>query len=156
MSRSTIGWLWVAGQAVLLGALIVLPGRQDWSTPGAVEGIANVMFFAGLALAGLAALGLGRALTPTPVPTTAGSLRTDGLYRFARHPIYSGVLLVVAGITLRSGSWPHLAVAVATVAFFDRKAAWEEVQLAQRYPDYDTYRARTGKFGPRPRLRPSR
>ncbi len=150
MSRSTIGWIWVGGQAVLLGALIILPGRDDWATPGWLVGIAGLAFFGGLAIVGLAALGLGTSLTPTPVPTQNGSLKTGGFYRYVRHPIYTGVLAVVAGMTLRSGSWIHLALAAITIVFFDRKAAWEEAQLTERFPDYPAYAATTPKFVPQP------
>lgn len=149
MSRSTIGWIWVLGQAVLLGALILLPGRADWPTPGWLETIAAVLFFGGLAIIVIAALGLGSSLTPTPVPTQHGTLSTNGLYQYVRHPIYSGVLITVAGMTLRSGSWIQLAVAVLTLLFFDRKARWEERQLAERYRNYADYSATTPRFVPR-------
>lgn len=154
MNRDAIGWAWVAGQAILLGALIFLPGSDAWSKPGSLRLAANVLFFAGLGLIAVAALRLGGALTPTPVPTRSGELATSGLYRFVRHPIYTGVLLVVAGMTLRSGNWAHVAIAAVTVVFFDRKAAWEEQQLAQHYAGYAEYAARTPKFIPG--LRPRR
>lgn len=151
MSRSAIGWTWVAGQVVLLVALVVLPGRDDWPTPTWVRTVAQVVFVAGIVVLVVASLRLGRALTPTPMPTSSGALQTGGLYRFVRHPIYSGVLLIVVGVTLRSGSVVTLAVAVATVVFFDRKARWEEARLAERFPDYAEYAARTPRFVPRPR-----
>lgn len=150
MTRSAIGWLWVAGQAVLLVCVALLPGRADWPTPGWLEAVAGIVFFAGLAVIGAAALGLGRALTPTPVPNHRGDLITNGFYRYVRHPIYTGVLAVVTGMTLRSGSWPVLAVATLTFVFFDRKAAWEEQQLVSQFPDYPTYAARTPRFIPQP------
>lgn len=148
MNRSAVGWVWVAGQAVLLGALVLLPGNDHWPTPPWVEVSAAVLFFGGLAFIAVAALGLGAALTPTPVPNKRGSLTTTGLYRYMRHPIYTGVLTVVAGMTLRSGSWTHLILAAITVAFFDRKAAWEEKRLFEEYPDYGAYASRTAKFVP--------
>jgi len=144
-----VGWIWVAGQAALLGALVLLPGGDDWATPDLVDIAANVLFYGGVILAVVAGLGLGTALTPTPVPTQRGSLNTSGLYRFVRHPIYSGVLLIVAGMTLRSASWLHLVVAIATWLFFNRKAAWEEQQLMERYPDYVSYASTTPRFVPR-------
>jgi len=150
MNTGVIGWVWVAGQAVLLGALILLPGGESWSTPLIVRAIANVLFFGGVLLAVIAGTRLGSALTPTPVPTKAGSLATTGLYRYVRHPIYSGVLMIVAGMTLRSGNWMHVVVALATVLFFDRKAAWEEQQLKLRYPTYETYATATPRFFPLP------
>lgn len=146
--------MFVAGQVVLLVLLVVLPGGDDWPTPAWLRTIAQVVFVAGVVVLVVAALGLGRALTPTPVPTERGDLQTAGLYRYVRHPIYSGVLLIVAGITLRSGSWLTLAVAVVTVVFFDRKARWEEARLAERYAQYADYAARTPRFVPRPCARP--
>lgn len=156
MSRTTIGWLWVAGQAALFIALLVVPAGDDWATPSGLRLAANVLFFGGLAVIGLAAIGLGSALTPTPVPREGGTLTTGGFYRYVRHPIYSGVLAVVAGMTLRSGSWIQLVVAVVAVVFFDRKAAWEEQRLADRFPDYRDYAAVTPRFVPRPWRRSAR
>ena len=149
MNRHIIGWLWVGGQAILLGALIVLPNRQAWDRSGALGLIANVLFFGGLALIAIGALRLGTGITPSPVPTPFGQLQTGGLYRFMRHPIYTGVLTAVVGIVLRSGSWLHVVIGVITFAYFDRKAAWEEGQLRDYYPAYGAYAARTAKFFPR-------
>ncbi len=151
MNRSTIGWLWVGGQVILLVSLILLPGEDHWPTPDWLVASAGIAFFTGLAVIVAAALGLGRALTPTPVPNQRGTLTTGGFYRYVRHPIYTGVLTVVVAMTVRSGSWITLAVAVATVAFFDRKAAWEEQQLVREFPDYPAYAATTPRFVPRPR-----
>ncbi len=145
--------MFVAGQVVLLVLLVALPGSDDWPTPSWLRTTAQVVFVAGVVVLIVAALGLGRALTPTPVPIERGELQTAGVYRYVRHPIYSGVLLIVAGITLRSGSWFTLAVAVVTFVFFDRKARWEEARLAERYPQYAGYAARTPRFVPRPRVR---
>lgn len=150
MSRATIGWAWVGAQAVLLLALVFIPTSDDWPTPAWVNVVGGTLFFGGLVFMGIAALRLGSSLTPTPVPTSGGSLKTGGLYALVRHPIYTGVLAVVLGIAVRSGSWIHAALAVAGFVFFDRKAAWEEAQLAERYPEYPEYAATTPKFVPRP------
>ena len=148
MSKSVVGWLWVGGQVVLLVALAFWPDGDAWGKPAWLLALAGVLFFGGLALIAISALGLGTALTPTPVPTKSGQLTTSGLYKFVRHPIYTGVLAVVAGITLRSGSWVHVAIAVVTYLYFDRKAAWEEQALREAYPDYDAYASGTPKFIP--------
>lgn len=151
MSRGLVGWLFVAAQAALLGALIVLPGGTAWPTPAWLRAVGMVMIVAGVGLVIVAGLRLGPALTPTPVPTGAGELVTGGLYRYVRHPIYSGVLMAVAGLTLRSASWPTVVIALVTIAFFHVKAAWEEARLSETYPGYDAYRRRTPRFVPRPR-----
>ena len=149
-----MGWAFVAGQAVLLVALVVLPGRDDWPTPSWVRLVGQVLVVAGFVLMIVASLRLGRGLTATPVPNARGQLITGGLYQYVRHPIYSGVLLVVVGLTVRSGSFVTLSVAIVTVVFFDRKARWEEAQLRERYPDYAEYASHTPRFVPG--VRPSR
>ena len=111
MSERSKGWAFVAGQTILLVALIAVPRADHWSTPAWVGIAGMVMVVIGLGIIAIAALRLGPALTPTPVPTTDARLRTDGLYRWVRHPIYTGVLLAVAGVTVRSGSALTLAVA---------------------------------------------
>lgn len=148
MSERATGWAFVAAQAALLVALVLLPGRDDFDLPDALHLAADVAFWAGVALGIIAAVSLGRALTATPVPNAGGELRTGGIYRFARHPIYSGVILIVAAIALRSGSWWKVALGVATIAFFAIKTRWEEQRLRERFGEYDDYAATTGRFFP--------
>lgn len=149
MSDRVTGWLFVAAQAVLLILLVALPGNDHWPTPGWVQGGGYALIAIGLAIAGLASLGLGSALTPTPVPNEAGELATTGLYRRVRHPIYTGVLTAVIGLTIRSGNWVTIVVAVVAIVFFNVKARWEERRLAARYPGYDAYAQSTPRFLPR-------
>lgn len=144
-----IGWLFVLGQVLLFVVLIALPGRDHWPVPDWLNAIGYIMMVLGALLAIAAGLRLGPSLTPTPVPTDNGRLTTNGLYRLSRHPIYSGVLAIVAGIVVRSGSVATAFTGLAAVVFFSFKARWEEERLRERYPDYDAYAARTGRFLPR-------
>ncbi|MEZ5280346.1 MAG: isoprenylcysteine carboxylmethyltransferase family protein [Acidimicrobiales bacterium] len=160
MNKTTIGWAWVAVQAVLLVTLVFLPSGNDWPRSQALSAAAGVLFFVGVAVMLISALRLGRSLTATPVPVAGGSMVSDGLYRWMRHPIYTGVMALVVAIALRSRSWPTVAVALATIAFFNLKARWEEARLAEHYPDYQRYAAVTSRFVPTPlvlrRTRPDR
>ena len=52
---------------------------------------------------------------------------------------------------LSRGRFAFLATVAVTVVFFHVKARWEEAQLAERYPGYREYAARTPRFIPRPR-----
>jgi len=150
VDRRTIGWLLVAGQVVLLVALVLLPMGELWPTPSWLERTGQAIGVLGAFWALVAGLRLGDRLTPTPVPRDGGQLRTDGPYAHVRHPIYTGVLLIVVGITVRSGSGLVLALAAVTVAFFHGKARFEEGLLAERYPEYPCYAARTPRFLPAP------
>ena len=90
---------------------------------------------------------LGRALTPNPVPNGEG-LVARGLYRVARHPMYSCLVLICLGVAVGSGAlWCYFAV-VALAVFFGVKARFEERYLLGAYPGYAEYAARTGKFVP--------
>lgn len=145
------GWLFVAAQVVLFIALVLLPRAEHWPVPGWLEALGYVLMAFGAILVVAAGLRLGPSLTPTPMPVDGGRLTTTGLYGFSRHPIYSGVLAIVAGIVLRSGSVVVAVVGALTVAFFTVKARWEENRLRERYPDYEAYAATTGRFLPRVR-----
>lgn len=151
VSDRTRGWLYVLLQAVLLITLVVLPAADHWPTPDIVRALCAVLVIAGLALVLAASLRLGRALTPTPVPNGRGTLQTSGLYRYMRHPIYTGVLLIVIGLVVGSGNAIAGLVGLVTFGFFDSKARWEEAQLDRAFPGYEAYARRTARFFPHPR-----
>ena len=148
MDRTRTGWLFVAAQAVLLVALVLLPTGTAWPLPSWLAVAATVLVVGGLGVVVAGGLALGRALTATPVPNGRGELRTGGLYRVVRHPIYTGVLTVVLGLVLRSRSWTVLALGVVTLSFFGAKARWEEARLAETFPGYREYAAVTPRFLP--------
>jgi protein-S-isoprenylcysteine O-methyltransferase Ste14 len=144
---TTVGWVFVACQAALLLLLILTPGPKR-SVPLIVRYVAQVLFVGGLSVVVIAAFGLGRSLTPTPVPKKEGQLSTDGLFTFVRHPIYSGVMLAVIGMVLRSPSPAKIAVGLLLIVFFNVKARWEEQRLRNAYPGYSVYCERTPRFIP--------
>jgi protein-S-isoprenylcysteine O-methyltransferase Ste14 len=136
----------VAGQFVLIGILVLLPGRHDWPVPAALTFACSVATFLGLAVMVVGATGLGRGLTATPLPNAHAQLRTKGLYRYSRHPIYSGLILTMASVTVASGSAFRLLVLGALVVLLTMKARWEETRLARRFEGYADYAARTPRF----------
>lgn len=150
MGRGLTGWLLVGVQALLIVAVVLTPQGSSWPTPPSVVRTGWAISSVGAAWAIWAAFGLGDRLTPTPVPRDGGELRTDGPYAQVRHPIYSGVLLILVGIALRTGHALGLVLVVVTVAFFHAKAAFEERLLAERFPGYPDYAAITPRFVPRP------
>lgn len=148
-----VGWVFVGAQVVLLVTLVVLPERDDWPTPGWVEAVGVGLVVIGVVVVAAASLRLGAALTPTPVPRSGAALATGGWYGIVRHPIYSGVLLVVAGLVVGSGSLVALVVGIVTWLFFHLKASWEERRLRAVHPGYDAYADRTPRFVPSVRRR---
>jgi protein-S-isoprenylcysteine O-methyltransferase Ste14 len=144
-------WAFVAAQAVLIVALILLPGGQ-WVLPDWLQTVGRILGLSGIAVMIVGALGLGRALTPLPLPNGAGDLRTGGLYRLVRHPIYTGLLMFAVGQVLSDPSFLRLTAAVLLIALIAVKARWEERRLAEQFSEYPDYAALTPRFIPSPRL----
>jgi protein-S-isoprenylcysteine O-methyltransferase Ste14 len=133
---------WVAGQFALLVA-IVLTGLwlDDWpigsSLAMALVGIAVALLGLVLFAAGIAAH--GGPVTPLPRPREPVQIVESSIYRFARHPIYGGVILVAVGFALWRSSVIALVLTGGLALLFQRKARLEEewlTRLAPRYADY--------------------
>lgn len=147
MGRNATGWLLVVVQVVVFVVLLLLP----WREPSILSIIAGVALAAGGAvLAFVSMRTLGRALTPTPVPIEGAGLRTDGPYRFVRHPIYSALLLIMLGFLVAVGSLAGWVWGLVIVGFFWSKSRWEDSLLRGTYPgEWDAWASRTGALIPR-------
>jgi len=143
------GWWVVAQVPIMLAAAAVPPmwgAALEIAQPLCLAGIALTLLGAALAVVGLAAL--GGALTPFPQPLDGTVLRQSGIYALARHPIYGGLVIASAGWALAWQSVPGGLVALAVALFFDRKAAFEERLLRERFPGYGEYAGRVKKLIP--------
>lgn len=84
-----------------------------------------------------------------------GQLVTTGIYRFIRHPQYTGFLLITFGMLCEWATLPMLVMYPILVWLYVRLARREEADMREEFgPAYDDYRARTGMF--LPRLLPAR
>ena len=105
-----------------------------------VAGIALAL--AGLAIVAWARVSLGGAFTMFPEPKHREAPVSSGPYRYARHPMYGGLLLLLAGVAL-ARSLPTLLVVAALAVLWWRKSVEEERRLVRTFPGYDAYRRRT-------------
>jgi protein-S-isoprenylcysteine O-methyltransferase Ste14 len=145
---TVVAWSFVVAQFVLLVAVLVLPGGDAWIAPGWLATAARWLQWIGVVVLVVALVNLGRSLTPLPSPVPHGELRTGGLYRLVRHPIYTGIMALTVGAAVRSGSVAVTAATVALIGLFSWKARWEEDKLRERYPGYGDYARRTPRFVP--------
>lgn len=139
-------WGMVAAQGTLFATIAItalLPGPELWQS-----------LWTGLALVLLGAVGviwaakdLGQALTPSPVPNRAG-LAANGVYKYARHPMYTALVVICLGVAVGSGQWLCYLAVVLLAVFFEYKTRVEEQYLRAMYDGYDEYAGRTGKFFP--------
>ncbi len=82
----------------------------------------------------------------------------EGLYRSIRHPIYTGNFVILAGLTVATGS-PWIALnLLLVVIYYNISARTEESVLAAQFDEYPEYLRASGRFFPRLRLqaRPGR
>ena len=120
-----------------LGELDPMLNRLD---PARVRRLGWLVVAAGAAIALWGVRALGPSLTPGTEPLAGAPLVTGGPYAHVRHPIYAGIVVLLAGYTLLWSNWT-LALVAALVArwYFDRKARAEERWLVTRYPPYEAY-----------------
>lgn len=152
---SQSGWALVAGQLTLLALLALEAWRRD--APPPLRLLGGVAVLAGASVMGLASSRLGRQLRAHPAPAADAVLRTDGAYRHVRHPIYSGLLLLAAGLAAVAGTLRAAIEGAALLGLLTAKARLEERLLAERFPAYPEYARRTPRFVPRfrrPAVRP--
>ncbi|HVZ19618.1 MAG TPA: isoprenylcysteine carboxylmethyltransferase family protein [Vicinamibacterales bacterium] len=138
-----VGWTQTAlfcafGAAVLLdrSAPLMAPSR------GLAAG-GTVLALAGVALVLVAIQTLGRSIQIEPEPKATGELTTRGIYRWLRHPIYTGILGVIFGVFLRQPTTLVAAAGAVTVAFLLIKVRFEERLLGRHYAGYAAYRRRS-------------
>ncbi len=143
-----VAWSLVAAQFVLLLLLGFLPWGSLWARGIDTLVVGLTLIALGAILAVMAGTGLGRALTPTPVPRAGAELTTTGMYGLVRHPLYTGLLLLGVGLVVIGASVLHVLAWVALLVLLAAKARVEEWMLLERYDEYAQYAARVGRLVP--------
>ncbi|MCE5317702.1 MAG: isoprenylcysteine carboxylmethyltransferase family protein [Parachlamydia sp.] len=88
---------------------------------------------------------LGSSFSGGVTPIEAGKLVTSGYYAVVRHPMYGGVILILFGWSIFWGTWLGLLLSFLAIFLFHVKASKEEKLLAEKYPEYEAYKARVTK-----------
>ena len=140
------GFTLVFLQFGLLGLLIISPaGHAPTFAP-----IASVILY-GVAVIGAvpAFVNLRPALTALPEPKEGAPLVTHGIYRWIRHPMYTALLSLSAGLAV--ARWTVLALVIASLMaiVLSIKSRYEDRLLRNRWPQAREYQSRTGRFLPR-------
>ena len=88
-------------------------------------------------------------LSPFPSPRQRHQLIQSGLFKYVRHPIYSGILFFVVGFAAFQESVFKLIISLLLGVLFYLKSNYEEKLLTKIYKEYKDYKRRTGKFLPK-------
>ncbi len=147
MKKNYKDYLFVSVQFILFFCFIF---DFDWSMKLSltIQKIGFVIAVFGGIIITLALLQLNKNLSPFPTPKESSSLLQNGLYKYMRHPIYTGIILLFSGYSVYQNSVYKLLISLLLVILFYLKSNYEEQRLAQRFPDYNRYKNKTSSFFP--------
>ncbi|BDS51075.1 methyltransferase family protein [Rhodoluna lacicola] len=147
MNDKTKGNVLVVLQFALVAAILLM-ASDEVNVPWIYVG--GVLFIApGIIILFFSIKQLGGSLTANPVPRDGGKLIETGLYKYVRHPIYTGLLLATLGSCVQSMAVVKFFFWFLLLALLIYKARFEEKLLAAKYSTYTDYMKRTGRFVPR-------
>jgi len=152
MSTKTKAMSFVVTQFVLFGVIAVLLFTLpiESSLLMQVFGILLAVVGLGVVIAAFRSFQRGNPRGPniSPEPRPQTNHVVQGMYRYVRHPIYSGVLLAGLGAAVYHGAVWLFVMAAVLMVFFTLKSRFEESLLMQSFPDYPSYMRMTGRFFP--------
>lgn len=142
---------------LLLGAGLVFFPRlhvsvlaRSFHASHAVATAGFVLVIVGLALSAWARDVLGRNWSGRVIIQDSHQLITSGPYAYVRHPLYTGIIVGIAGTSLIVGDLGSLIGFFFALAFTLMKASREERLLETEFGSaYSSYRERTGTLFPR-------
>ena len=152
LDRGSMAILWIAIVASITAAEWIgaaaphnMFGGAHWLTIAAIA-----VLVAGLVIRWIAIVSLGKAFSANVAIRPTQSIYQSGLYRFVRHPSYSGLLLVFVAVALHERNWLAAAVVlVPTTAALLYRIHVEEAALHQAFgPQYEAYSKRTKRLIP--------
>jgi protein-S-isoprenylcysteine O-methyltransferase Ste14 len=157
VSEDPVGRLWHIGIMVLVFMLLysdrLAVGPLGWRfAPDRPLVWAPGIFltYAGAGLAIWARYSLGQYWSGRVTLKEDHQLIRFGPYAYIRHPIYSGLLLTMAGTAFVIGEWRAVVAVLLALVELSRKAAKEEGLLATEFGEgYQEYRRQTGFLAPR-------
>ena len=116
--------------------------RMGWSTvPGWVSVLGDVLVAAGLGIAMLVIAQNNYAASTVRVEE-GQQVVSGGVYKFIRHPMYVGNLIMMLGIPLALGSYWGLLFVIPDVVVIVFRILDEEKLLTQELPGYHEYAQR--------------
>jgi protein-S-isoprenylcysteine O-methyltransferase Ste14 len=126
---------------------IVWPELRWFSTPEWLNLFAVVPFFSGIVIAIIAMKKLGDDLIFGLPDGSLKSLKTDGIFRISRNPLYFGFILLIVSSCLVTPNPINFTAAIIAIAFHHRIILSEEDYLLSKLGnEYHEYMKVTGRY----------
>lgn len=152
MKRNRKDIFFVGTQLILFATYLFRFLKIDFAIPRWLQLAGLIFSIAGIIISLASVIILNRNLSPFPTPKPGAELIQSGIYKYIRHPIYSGTLFFTFGYSLYSENTLRFLTFLALLILFRFKAAYEEKLLQNKYPNYESYKKTTGMFLPRMKL----
>jgi len=157
-ARTLLPEPWMIVGIIVISVVTGLLPRHIWDPVTwkveALRAVGSVLIIASAALMVWARLALGTMWAGRPMIQQNHELRTGGPYRLVRHPIYTGLLGIMAGLTLIAGFGSTLITLAFVTAWLLRRVRVEDTMLIATFgDDYRTYRHRVPALVPLARPR---
>ena len=141
--------VYVTLQFFLILGYFFIPRFFAFELPKWIQFLSLIISILGLFIIVLALIQLNKNLTPFPSPKANSVLIKEGLYRYVRHPIYTGIIIFFSFYSLYHSHLSKLIIALILYCLFYFKSEYEEAMLINKFADYENYQKQTGKFFPR-------
>lgn len=113
------------------------------------KGILTIIFIIGAVIGLWAFYNMGsKNYSPFPQPKKGAKLAQSGIYKYIRHPMYSGIMLVGISLFLSNPTFLSFTILSILCYVLDMKASLEEDFLTKLHQEYQEYSAKTKKFVP--------
>jgi protein-S-isoprenylcysteine O-methyltransferase Ste14 len=96
----------------------------------------------------MALIVLNENISPFPTPKESAVLVQHGIFKYVRHPIYTGILISCYGFGFYKANFIQISIATLLLLLFIYKARYEEMLLEKKFNNYSAYKKKTGMFLP--------
>jgi protein-S-isoprenylcysteine O-methyltransferase Ste14 len=148
MRRNPKDIFFVGIQLILFVVYLFRISKIDFAVPRWLQVAGLFLSVSGIIISLLSLLTLNKNLSPFPTPKQNAELIQSGIYKYIRHPIYSGILFITFGYSIYSENTLRLLIFFALLILFRFKAAYEEKLLQGKFPNYAAYKKTAGMFLP--------
>ena len=149
MKLKTKDFIFVGIQFLLFLIYVFEIKLLNFSLPDFLNIIFLIASIIGFLIVIVALLQLNKNLSPFPTPKSDSELIQTGLYKYIRHPIYTGIILMTFGYGLYSNSSFKLIISILLLILFYFKSSYEEKMLQNKFSEYSEYKKTTGRFFPK-------
>src|SRR3989338_11539606 len=139
------------GKFLLYAQIVLIILLFLFSVPNAIfkSPVISTVFAAGLLLGIWSLYNLGLdTYTPFPEPKKEGKHVQGGAYKYARHPMYTAIMIIGLALLFSSPTLYSAIIYLVLLIVLDQKATVEEKYLEKMHPTYKAYALKVKKFIP--------